>query len=90
MTNLGCMSLQVKSGFWRSLGRDWEVTGTWPGGIRDVHWKSVEICLGAMVGLGAPNPTIALGTSSDQVPKGMVHFGAPHRTIAFRKIGDPF
>ena len=55
-----------------------------------MHWKSIEIFVNAMVGLGAPNPTIALGTSSDQVPKGMVDFGAPHRTIAFMKIGDPF
>ena len=74
-----------------------EVTPTSPAGHPDVtprspelHWKSIEIFVSAMVGLGAPNPTIALGTSSDQVPKGMVDFGAPHRTIAFMKIGDPF
>ena len=46
----------------------------------ELHWKNIEIFVSAMVGLGAPNPTIALGTSSDLVPKGMVHLaGAPSR-----------
>ena len=49
----------------------------------ELHWKGLEIFLSTMVGLGAPNPTIAWGTSSDQVPKGMVHFGASNRAIAF-------